>query len=81
MLNLFKKVNTSNCKGLWSYRSKLSKDESRKMNDVLKLFDKAGINAITVPIKYPKETLPNLWRIASEQYFDSVEEGAGEGQN
>ena len=81
MLELFKKVNMPNCKGLWSYRSKLSKDESRKMNDVLKLFDKAGINAITVPIKYPKETLPNLWRIASEQYFDSVDEGAGEGQN
>lgn len=81
MLDLFRKINMPNCKGLWSYRSKLSKDESKKMNEILKLFDEVGINAITLPIKYPKESLPNLWKIASELYFDSVEEEVGEGQN
>lgn len=73
MMNLFKEVSKPNCKGLWSYRKKLSEDKSKKMNKDLKLFDEIGVNVITIPSTYKKDSLPNLWKIAEEQYFHRLE--------
>ena len=73
MMNLFREVSKPNCKGLWSYRKKLSKDKSKKMNEDLKLFDEIGVNVITIPSTYKKDSLPNLWKIAEEQHFHRLE--------
>ena len=73
MLSLFKKVSAPNCKGLWKYRQSLNKNERGKIDKTLKIFDSIGVNIITIPIRYKKDKLLNLWKIAYEQYFVDVE--------
>lgn len=73
MLSLFRKVSTPNCKGLWKYRQSLNKNERGKIDKTLKIFDSIGVNIITIPVRYNKDKLPNLWKIAYEQYFEDVE--------
>lgn len=72
MLNLFKQVNMPNCKGLWKCRQSMDKNEQRKIDKTLQRFDSIGVNIITIPVRYNKDKLPNLWKIAYEQYFVDV---------